>query len=260
LDVFLNPETNMKSVNGSDHESGSSALPSNSPVVFVVDEDLSVREALEALIQFQGWHAETFASAHDFLARPRDLVPSCLVLDITLPDVSGLDVQKRVAADRVDMPVIFVTGCGDVAMTVQAMKAGAAEFLTKPFDARVLLEAIKQAIAQSRAALEQEAVLQELGRRYESLSTREREVMALVVTGLLNKQIGSELGISEITVKAHRGRVMRKMRASSLPDLVNLVMRLHLAAPSSNSFVSQWVPSVSHTHISTTPKHNCAPA
>jgi FixJ family two-component response regulator len=249
----------MKSVNGSDHESGSSSVSNNSPVVFVVDEDRSVRESLEALIQFQGWHAETFSSAHDFLARPRDLVPSCLVLDISLPDVSGLDLQKRVAADRVDMPVIFITGCGDVAMTVQAMKAGAAEFLTKPFDARVLLEAIKQAIAQSRSLLEQEAASQELWGRYELLSTREREVMALVVTGRLNKQIGSELGISEITVKAHRGRVMRKMKASSLPDLVNLVTWLHLA-PSSDSFVSQRISSVSHTPIPTTPKHHCASA
>jgi FixJ family two-component response regulator len=255
--VFLNPETNMNSLNGSDRESGSSSMSSNSPVVFVVDEDRSVRESLEALIQFQGWHAETFSSAHDFLARPRDLVPSCLVLDISLPDVSGLDLQKRVAADRVDMPVIFITGCGDVAMTVQAMKAGAAEFLTKPFDARVLLEAIKQAIDQSRAALEQEAALRELCERYESLSTREREVMALVVTGLLNKQIGSELGISEITVKAHRGRVMRKMKASSLPDLVNLVTRLHLA-PSSSRVVSHRFSPASHIPIPTTPKHNCA--
>lgn len=249
----------MNSVNASDRKSESSSLSSHSPVVFVVDQDVSVRESLEALIQFQGWHAETFSSAHDFLARPRDLVPSCLVLDISLPDVSGLDVQKRVAADRVDMPVIFITGCGDVAMTVQAMKAGAAEFLTKPFDTRVLLEAIKHAIDQSRAALEQEAALQELFGRYESLSTREREVMALVVTGLLNKQIGGELGISEITVKAHRGRVMRKMKASSLPDLVNLVTRLHLV-PASDSFVSQHVRPALHTHIPTTPKHNCASA
>jgi FixJ family two-component response regulator len=181
------------------------------------------------------------------------------VLDISLPDVSGLDLQKRVAADRVDMPVIFITGCGVVAMTVQAMKAGAAEFLTKPFDARVLLEAIKQAIDQSRAALEQEAALRELWERYESLSAREREVMALVVTGLLNKQIGSELGISEITVKAHRGRVMRKMEACSLPDLVNLVTRLHLDPPSS-SVVSRRFSPASHAPIRTTPKHNCASA
>ncbi|RUL65872.1 response regulator transcription factor [Dyella dinghuensis] len=247
----------MNSVNVSDRESESFSLSNHSPVVFVVDQDRSVRESLEALIEFQGWHAETFSSAHDFLARPRDLVPSCLVLDLSLPDVSGLDVQKRVAADRVDMPVIFITGCGDVAMTVQAMKAGATEFLTKPFDSRVLLEAIKQAIDQSRAALEHEAALQELFTRYELLSTREREVMALVVTGLLNKQIGSELGISEITVKAHRGRVMRKMRASSLPDLVNLVTRLH-HDPSNSNLVSPRVEPVSHVPIATTPKHNCA--
>ena len=249
----------MNSVNASDRESETNFLTNDSPVVFIVDEDLSVRESLEALIHIQGWHAETFSSAHEFLDRPKDLVPSCLVLDISLPDASGLDLQKRVAADRVDMPIIFVTGCGDVAMTVQAMKAGAAEFLTKPFDTRVLLEAIKQAIDQSRAALEQEAVLRELRERYESLSMREREVMELVVTGLLNKQIGGELGISEITVKAHRGRAMRKMKASSLPDLVNLVTWLH-QAPAASRTISQRPTLAFHANGATTPKHNCSSA
>jgi FixJ family two-component response regulator len=205
------------------------ALPAT-PVVFVVDDDISVRESLDALIRFEGWHAETYASARDFLDRPRVLAPSCLVLDVSLPDLSGLDLQKLVAVDRIDMPIIFITGYGDVPMTVQAMKAGAVEFLTKPFDADVLLAAIRNAIERSHAALEQEAEFQLLESRYESLSRREREVMALVVMGLLNKQVGGELGISEITVKAHRGQVMRKMKAGSLADLVNMAARLHQAA------------------------------
>ncbi len=200
------------------------------PVVFVVDDDISVRESLDALISFEGWHPETYASARDFLDRPRVLAPSCLVLDVSLPDLSGLDLQKLVAVDRVDMPIIFITGYGDVPMTVQAMKAGAVEFLTKPFDADVLLAAIRNAIERSHLALEQEAEFQLLESRYESLSRREREVMALVVMGLLNKQVGGELGISEITVKAHRGQVMRKMKAGSLADLVNMAARLHRAA------------------------------
>ena len=201
-------------------------MPHATPIVFVVDDDISVRESLELLISTAGWQPETFASAGEFLARPRAVAPSCLVLDITLPDLNGLDLQQRVAADRLDMPIIFITGYGDVPMTVRAMKAGAAEFLTKPFNDEVLLGAIRQAIERSHIALEQEADLRTLRDRYDSLSRREREVMALVVSGLLNKQVGYELGISEITVKAHRGSVMRKMNAGSFADLVNMQAKL----------------------------------
>jgi FixJ family two-component response regulator len=196
------------------------------PVVFVVDDDVSVRESLESLIRCAGWQPETFASAQEFLSRPRVLAPSCLVLDVTLPDLNGLDLQKRVAVDRTDMPIIFITGYGDVPMTVQAMKAGAVEFLTKPFGDDVLLSAIRHAIGRSQAALGHEAEMQALRDRHASLSRREREVMALVVSGLLNKQVGGELSISEITVKAHRGKVMRKMEAHSLADLVTMAARL----------------------------------
>jgi FixJ family two-component response regulator len=199
------------------------------PIVFVVDDDVSVRESLELLISSAGWQPETFASAQEFLFRPRVLAPSCLVLDVALPDLNGLDLQKRVAVDRTDMPIIFITGYGDVPMTVQAMKAGAVEFLTKPFGDDVLLTAIRQAIERSQSALRQEAEIRALRDRYASLSRREREVMALVVSGLMNKQVGGELGISEITVKAHRGKVMRKMEADSLADLVTMAARLRLA-------------------------------
>jgi FixJ family two-component response regulator len=198
------------------------------PIVFVVDDDIAVRESLKALIEASGWQAETFASAKAFLARPRPLIPSCLVLDVFLPDFSGLDLQKRVAVDRPDMPVIFITGCGDVSMSVQAMKAGAIEFLTKPFRNDVLMDAVRQALERSRRALEHNAYVKALHENYASLTAREREVMVLVVSGLLNKQVGGELGISEITVKAHRGQVMRKMKADSLPALVNMVAWLGL--------------------------------
>jgi len=196
------------------------------PTVFVVDDDISVRESLELLIDTEGWRPETFASAHEFLARPRDPGPSCLILDVNLPDLSGLDLQQRVAADRIDMPIIFITGYGDVPMTVQAMKAGAVEFLTKPFGDEVLLDAIRDALQRSQAALGGEAEIQTLRERYASLSPREREVMAGVVSGLMNKQVGGELGISEITVKAHRGRMMRKMQARTFADLVNIGAKL----------------------------------
>lgn len=203
-----------------------------SPIVFVVDDDVSVRESLEALIRYEGWQPETFASAQEFLARPRAIAPSCLILDVSLPDLNGLDLQKRIAADRIDMPIIFITGYGDVPMTVQAMKAGAVEFLTKPFGDEVLLNAIRNAIERSCTTLDREAELKTLQDRYASLSRRELEVMALVVSGLLNKQIGFKLGISEITVKAHRGKVMQKMEANSLAGLVTIAARLGLPTAS----------------------------
>ena len=199
------------------------------PIVFVVDDDVSVRESLEELIRSEGWQAETFASAQEFLARQRISAPSCLVLDVTLPDLNGLDLQKRIAADRIAMPIIFITGYGDVPMSVKAMKGGAVEFLMKPFGDDVLLDAIRQAIARSDAALDQEAENGLLRQRHASLSRREQEVMALVVCGLLNKRIGFELGITETTVKAHRGRVMRKMEARSLAELVTMSAKLGLA-------------------------------
>jgi FixJ family two-component response regulator len=205
-------------------------MPDATPIVFVVDDDISVRESLELLIQSAGWRPELFASAQEFLSHPRALVPSCLVLDVSLPGLNGLDLQKRIAGDRIEMPIIFITGHGDVPMTVRAMKAGAVEFLTKPFSDDVLLCAIRNAIERSQTAIGYQAEMQDLLNCYESLTPRERQVMSLVVSGLLNKQVGGELGISEITVKAHRGRVMLKMKADSLPDLVTKAARLHLAS------------------------------
>jgi len=206
-----------------------SAIPApKSPIVFVVDDDVSVRESLELLIKFAGWQPETFVSAEEFLARPRTLTPSCLVLDVSLPDLNGLELQKLIAGDRIDMPIIFITGHGDVPMTVQAMKAGAIEFLTKPFGDEALLGAVREGLEYSRTELLREAETRVQQARYASLTRREREVMALVVSGRLNKQIADELGISEITVKAHRGQVMRKMKADSLADLVMMAARLGL--------------------------------
>jgi FixJ family two-component response regulator len=208
----------------------------STPIVFVVDSDPSVRESLELLVRAAGWRAETFASAKEFLARPRSVVPSCLILDVTLPDLNGLELQERIVSERTDIPIIFLTGNADIATTVRAMKRGALEFLTKPFDAEALLTGIQQAIKRSEAALSRENQLHALRTYYESLTQREREVMTLVVSGLLNKQVGGELGISEITVKAHRGSVMRKMKANSFANLVNMAARLRVTRSAATSF------------------------
>jgi FixJ family two-component response regulator len=198
------------------------------PTVFVVDDDISIRESLKNLLTRAGWRAELFASAQEFLASRRASSPSCLILDMSLPDLNGLELQQRIAGERSELPIIFITGYGDIPMSVQAMKAGAVEFLTKPYTAAVLLQAIQGALERSRICLQEEANLQALRDRHQALSRREREVMALVVRGQLNKQIGGDLGISEVTVKQHRGRMMRKMRARSLPELVTIAARLGL--------------------------------
>jgi len=202
------------------------------PIVFVVDDDISIRESLELLIRCEGWQPQLFATAQEFLALPRVLAPSCLILDVSLPGLNGLDLQKQVAVERTEMPIIFITGYGDVPMTVRAMKAGAQEFLTKPFSDEVLLAAIRQALERSRIALGREMEMQGLKDRYASLTGRERQVMALVAAGKPNKLVGSELGISEITVKAHRGKVMEKMKADSVADLVKMAGKLRLARAS----------------------------
>ena len=197
------------------------------PIVFVVDDDLSVRESLGLLVESAGWQAETFGSGSEFLSRARVVAPSCLVLDVVLPELNGCDLQALLA-DRADMPIIFISGHDDVPTIVRAMRAGAVEFLTKPLRDDVLLSAIQSALESSSAAMTQAAEIRQLRDRYSSLSRREQEVMRLIVRGLLNKQVGGELDISEITVKAHRGKMMRKMNARSLAELVLMAARLCL--------------------------------
>jgi FixJ family two-component response regulator len=220
----------MNSASTASHKSPPSLMSRGTPIVFVVDDDISVRESLESLIRFAGWQPRIFASAQEFLPRPPVFVPSCLVLDVMLPGLNGLDLQKRLATERVAMPIIFITGHGDVPMAVRAMKAGSVEFLNKPYSDEMLLSAIQQAIECSDAALRREAEMRSIRDRYASLSPRERQVMALVVRGLVNRHVGSELFITEITVKVHRGNVMRKMKADSLADLVNMAATLGLAS------------------------------
>ena len=201
-------------------------LRESRPVIAIVDDDPSVREGLKSLIRSAGWSVETFASAQEFLARPQANVPSCLILDLQLPDLSGLDLQKRIAATDLEIPIVFLTGHGDIPASVQAMKAGAVEFLTKPVDEQDLLRAIQEAIDRDRRTRQQHADLHELRRRHDSLTAREREVMQQVISGLLNKQVAAELNITEFTVKIHRGQVMRKMHADSLANLVRMAESL----------------------------------
>ena len=207
---------------------GASVMADVTPIVFVVDDDVSVRESLQRMIRREGWQPRAFASVEEFFARPSAVVPNCLILDVSLAGLDGLSVQRRVSIERPETPIIFITGNGDVRTTVQAMKAGAFEFLTKPFRDDVMLNAVREALERSRVALGHEAEMSVLRDHYASLSPRERQVMALVVSGLLNKQVGGELGISEITVKAHRGNVMRKMKAGSFADLVSMALRLRV--------------------------------
>src|SRR5579864_5414753 len=235
------------------------AISHAAPIVFVVDDDVSMRDSLELLVRFEGWQAETFTCAREFLVRPRPIVPSCVILDVSLPDLGGLDLQNRIAAERPEMPVIFITGYGDVATSVQAMKAGAVEFLLKPVKQDLLLSAIRESLERSRLALARQIEMRVLRCRYASLTSRERQVMALVVSGLLNKQVAAELGISEITVKAHRGRVMQKMRVGSFADLVRTAAWLSPEAapvwPRSGQFTAELLP---YTSSSIAPPHRGA--
>src|ERR1700722_8943462 len=205
------------------------AMPPATPTVVVVDDDISIRESLELLIQNEGWHPALFESANEFLARLPSVVPSCLILDVNLPDLSGLDIQQRIGNEKCSIPIIFITGHGDIPTSVRAMKAGAAEFLTKPLDNEILISAIHEAVLRSQANLRREGAQRQLQERFSLLSKREREVMNLVVKGLMNKQVGFELDISEITVKAHRGRVMEKMCATTFVDLVNMAGKLGIS-------------------------------
>ncbi|HEY0802778.1 MAG TPA: response regulator [Steroidobacteraceae bacterium] len=204
-------------------------MPPTTPTVVVVDDDISVRESLELLIQNEGWQPALFESAQEFLAQLPSVAPSCLILDVNLPDLSGLDIQQRISHEKSSTPIIFITGYGDIPTSVKAMKAGAAEFLTKPLDTENLIRAIRDAVLRGQANLKREGAQRQLQERFASLTKREHEVMSLVVKGLMNKQVGFELDISEITVKAHRGRVMEKMHAATFVDLVNMAGRLGIA-------------------------------
>jgi FixJ family two-component response regulator len=226
----------MNTVRTPDSSAAALSISNAVPIVFIVDDDVSVRESLELLVRNEKWKPEMFTSAQEFLNYPRTSVPSCLVLDLSLPGLTGLDLQKQLAAERIDMPIIFITAYGDVPKSVQAMKAGAFEFLTKPIDNDSLVSAIRKALERSRLAIAQDAEMRELKARYALLSAREHQVMALVVSGLLNKQVGGELGISEITVKAHRRQVMQKMKADSLATLVKLAAKLGVPRQNSDLF------------------------
>jgi FixJ family two-component response regulator len=204
-------------------------MPPTTPTVVVVDDDVSVRESLELLIQNEGWRPALFESAHEFLTRLPTVVPSCLILDVNLPDLNGLDIQQRISDEKSSTPIIFITGYGDIPTSVRAMKAGAAEFLTKPLDNEIMIAAIRDAVLRSEANLKREGAQRQLQERFVLLTKREREVMNLVVKGLMNKQVGFELDISEITVKAHRGKVMEKMHAATFVDLVNMAAKLGIS-------------------------------
>lgn len=211
------------------HQLGLPSIPSLSPTVFVVDEDASLRALLESLIRSQGWQAEMFESVAEFLARPRTLVPSCLILNLGFPDATVFELQRRIARERKEVPIIVTSDYGDIPSIVQSMKAGAVDFLQKPFRYDALLGAIRQSLESSRLVLDAEVAMSDLRDCYALLTPRERQVMTLVVSGLLNKQVGGELGISEVTVKAHRGQVMQKMKANSLADLVRMASKLRVA-------------------------------